>query len=78
MIGVAILIALLVLIGLYLLTVILAPFYFKFGWFKCFYHNFMEWHQPVDELESFDGSSLHSTCKHCGKAIMMDSQGNWF
>lgn len=27
---------------------------------------------------SYDGCSFTSKCKHCGKDIMQDSQGNWF
>jgi len=44
---------------------------------KWFFHNVMKWHLPNNE-ESFDGCSIHSTCKFCGKEIMQDSQGNWF
>lgn len=44
---------------------------------KWFYHDILEWHLPNDK-ESFDGCSFHSICKHCGKEIMQDSQGNWF
>lgn len=54
-----------------------AIIYHKFGWFKRFYHDLLGWHKPTDEKE-FDGCSLHSKCKYCGKEIMMDSQGNWF
>ena len=35
------------------------------------------WHKPNDTMV-FDGVSWGSTCKYCGKAIMQDSQGNWF
>lgn len=53
--------------------------YFKFGWFKRFYHNVMEWHTPDDAVDEWhDGCSFHTKCKHCGKEIMQDSQGNWF
>ena len=45
--------------------------------FKWFYHNVLEWHLPNEE-QGFDGCSIHSTCKFCGKDIMQDSQGNWF
>ena len=51
--------------------------YFEFGWFKGFYHDVLKWHKPTDERE-FDGCSVHSKCKYCGKEIMRDSQGNWF
>ena len=59
--------------------IIFAPMilYFEFGWFKWFYHDVLGWHKPTDEKE-FDGCSLHSKCKYCGKEIMQDSQGNWF
>jgi hypothetical protein len=55
-----------------------AVLYFKLGWFKFFYHDFLHWHTPDDSPHSFDGLSEHATCKHCGKDIMQDSQGNWF
>ena len=45
-----------------------------FGWL---YHDIFEWHLPTEE-RGFDGCSIHSTCKICGKSIMQDSQGNWF
>ena len=51
--------------------------YEKFGWFKWFYHDVLQWHEPIDEFE-FDGCNAKSVCKHCGKEIMMDSHGNWF
>lgn len=51
--------------------------YLKFGWFKVFYHDILQWHEPIDEY-GFDGCSFHSVCKYCGKEIMQDSQGNWF
>ena len=52
--------------------------YWKFGIFKKFFHNVLEWHQPMRGIEGHDGASFHATCKYCGKDIMMDSQGNWF
>ena len=52
--------------------------YFKLGWFKFWYHDLLAWHTPDDGPESFDGCSIHARCKHCGKEIMQDSQGNWF
>lgn len=55
-----------------------AGLYFVFGWLKFFYHDFLEWHRPDDSPERFDGLSVHCRCKHCGKDIMQDSQGNWF
>jgi hypothetical protein len=64
--------------GLYVLSVVLCPFYFKWGLFKWFYHDIMGWHTPDDKPKTFDGLSIHATCKHCGEDIMQDSQGNWF
>ena len=55
-----------------------AVLYFKVGWFKFFYHDFLGWHTPDDSPHSFDGLSEHATCKYCGRDIMQDSQGNWF
>lgn len=69
---------LIVVIVLYLLSVILSPLYFKFGIFKWFFHNVMEWHIPAEESSEFDGCSFHNQCKFCKKEIMQDSQGNWF
>ena len=72
-------VALLLVMALYMLTLIGAPFYFKFGWFKRFYHDVMQWHVPGnDDILWFDGCSRHSICKYCGNEIMQDSQGNWF
>lgn len=55
-----------------------APLFLKMGMFKGFYHDVLKWHQPDDSPKWTDGCSLHSVCKHCGKEIMQDSQGNWF
>lgn len=64
---------------LYVISLICAPLYFKFGFGKCFFHDVMEWHIPIETEEStFDGCSEHNHCKFCGKEIMQDSQGNWF
>lgn len=52
--------------------------YLKTGLFKTFYHDILEWHQPGKYQRYFDGCSVHCVCKHCGKEIMQDSQGNWF
>lgn len=65
-------------VSLYALTVVLCPFYFIWGLFKWFYHDIMHWHRPNDEPRTSDGLSTHAICKHCGKEIMQDSQGNWF
>lgn len=58
---------------------LLSPFYFILDWNKWLYHNLMGWHRPKDDATTtFDGCSIHCICKHCGKEIMQDSQGNWF
>ena len=63
----------------YLISVILSPFYFKWGIGKWFYHDILHWHQPKKDEENFsDGLSEHNHCRHCGEEIMQDSQGNWF
>ena len=59
------------------LTLLFSPLYHIFGLNKWLYHDIMGWHQP-SEKETFNGCSFCSTCKHCGKEIMQDSQGNWF
>lgn len=68
---------LIVLVGFILIFFVPILLYEKFGWFKWFYHDILGWHKPTDERE-FDGCSLHSRCKYCGREIMQDSQGNWF
>lgn len=70
----------LIAILIYIFTIVFYGSYFlynEFGWFKRFYHDFLERHKPTDEKE-FDGVNTHSHCKYCGKEIMEDSQGNWF
>lgn len=62
----------------YILLVVGSILYFKEGKFKSFYHDILRWHKPSNDLYEFDGESIHSVCKHCGKEIMQDSQGNWF
>lgn len=53
--------------------------YFKLGWFKFFYHNLLKWHTPDIEYEITQRDiNTHARCKHCGKEIIQDSQGNWF
>jgi hypothetical protein len=52
--------------------------YFRLGWFKFFYHNMLGWHRPANAILWNDGCSQRSVCKHCGRDIMQDSQGNWF
>lgn len=47
------------------------------GRFKRFYHDVLQWHEPVNEF-GWNGCSMCSCCKYCGEEIMMDSQGNWF
>jgi hypothetical protein len=66
-------------LAIYVLSIVISPLYFKWGKIKWFYHDVMEWHMPnEDDPEYFDGCSVHAKCKHCGKGIMQDSQGNWF
>jgi hypothetical protein len=36
------------------------------------------WHDGEGNITGFDGASIHATCSICGKAVMLDSQGNWF
>lgn len=60
-------------------SVVAACIYFKFGCLKFFYHDILGWHTPKKDIPMWsDGCSTHATCKHCGKDIMQDSQGNWF
>ena len=72
-------IALVILLILLLAPLIFAPFYLKFGFGKRLFHDVFGWHIPTETEEStFDGLNTHNHCKHCGKEIMQDSQGNWF
>ena len=52
--------------------------YLKTGLFKKLYHDVFGWCQPNDSSEWSDGCSFYSICKHCGKEITQDGQGNWF
>ena len=55
-----------------------AGLYFKFGLLKFWYHDWLGWCTPDDSQQWYDGCSTHAKCKHCGRDIMQDSQGNWF
>lgn len=62
-----------------IIGLIFAPFYFKFGFCKKFFHDVLGWHTPTEtEKNTFIGCSMRNHCKFCGKEIMKDSQGNWF
>ena len=67
-----------IVVAAFVLTLICYPLYFNFGWFKWFYHKILGWCTPDDSPQWSDGCSQHARCKHCGREIMMDSQGNWF
>lgn len=63
----------------FVILLALSPLYLKFGFCKWLYHDFLEWHIPIEtEKNTFDGCSEHNHCKFCGREIMLDSQGNWF
>ena len=49
----------------------------KIKLFRKLFHDILGWHKPIDEI-GFNGCSLTSKCKICGKKILQDSQGNWF
>lgn len=69
----------LIILALIASTIPLSILYFKFGFFKKFYHDLLGWHEPDEKAKvGFDGCSLHTICKYCHKEIMQDSQGNWF
>ena len=70
-------IALIILVVISTIMVSSSILYFKKGYFKKFYHDVLGWHTPNGSV-GFDGCSFYSKCKHCGKDIMQDSQGNWF
>ena len=73
-----IVIILLIVDAILALFLICAPLYCKFGLFKWFYHDILEWHEPDNSPQWSDGMSSHAICKYCGREIMQDSQGNWF
>jgi hypothetical protein len=52
--------------------------YFKFSILKFYYHDLFKWHLPDKSPQHYDGCSMHAKCRHCGREIMQDSQGNWF
>ncbi len=53
--------------------------YLLTGHLKFIYHDILGWHEPDKNAKIWsDGCSSHCRCKHCGKEIMQDSQGNWF
>lgn len=71
---------LIILISFVVYLIVLTLFerlYYKTGIGKWFYHDILKEHVPDDDY-SYDGFSLHSHCKHCGKEIRKDSHGNWF
>lgn len=49
-----------------------------FNIFKKIFHDMLGWHQPDASNQTFNGCSIGSVCKYCGKEILLDSQGNWF
>ena len=73
-----IMIILIVVATLLTIFVILGGTYSITDFGKRFYHDILGWHKPNNADMRFDGCSLHSKCKFCGKDIMQDSQGNWF
>ena len=47
------------------------------NFFVRFFHRVFGWHWPAKE-RTFDGCSIGSQCRYCGRKILLDSQGNWF
>lgn len=70
-------IALIILVVITAFVALSSILYFKKSYFKSFYHDVLGWHTPNGSAY-FDGCSVYSKCKYCGKDIMQDSQGNWF
>ena len=66
-----------ILLGIMAVWVGMSILYLHFGIGKRLFHDKLKWHEPTDEI-GYDGVSYKSTCKYCGKKILMDSQGNWF
>lgn len=42
-----------------------------------FTHNVLGWHSPIQSWK-FDGLSMTSICRTCGKHILQDLHGQWF
>lgn len=60
---------------IFILTIIWDIYPFKI--LKPLCHDILKYHLPDDKM-TFDGASMCSHCRFCGKEIMQDSQGNWF
>lgn len=70
-----------IIIAIIFILFIFTIVYISKGIGKWFYHDILKWHMPDTSYKykcTFDGLSLKTVCKHCGKEIMQDSQGNWF
>lgn len=52
--------------------------YSRYGFMKWWFHGVLNWHEPDESPDWFDGCTIHARCKHCGKKICQDSQGNWY
>ena len=71
-------------VGLRILLVIGSILFVMSAWcirpFKALnwlFHDILGWHRPNGDY-FFDGATVISHCRICGKEIMQDSQGNWF
>jgi len=59
----------------FLLLILLAAFFNKH--LPVWFCTKMGWHlAPRDK--GWDGCSMTGKCPRCNKAVLMDSQGNWF
>lgn len=47
-------------------------------WAKGYGCRRFDWHDGDGDEQWHDGCSVHARCSVCGKAVMQDSQGNWF
>jgi hypothetical protein len=46
-------------------------------WLGAWACHVFSWHLAPKE-QGFDGCSFTGTCPRCNKAVLQDSQGNWF
>lgn len=60
-----------------IIFLIAAVLYMRLDWFKTLFHDGLKWHKPTIE-RTIKGLNVYSTCKHCNKPIVQDSQGNWY
>lgn len=73
------LVAVAIIIAFFLLYWTASVLYSRFGWFKRFFHDTLDWHCPDPSIVPYyDSGRVHTRCKYCNEDIVKDSSGNWF